>query len=154
MIFSTSVASLSLGLGAVAVSAPQPLGAAPWQRCWLLLMPAVALVMLAGFHGNLTVFHAVLLLIEGTMIVLVWKDPAQRVSMSPTALTPFRPRLPGPWLFAGAVVVGVVGAAFAAYNAMRLQASMPLLGSGIIVSVGLAPLLARRWRCRDRGKRA
>jgi len=141
VIFATSIASISLALGAVVVAAPQPLEAWPWQRCWLLLLPAALLVMLAGFQGNLTVFHAVLLLIQGAMFMLVWLDPVKRAPLAQIISPPYRPPLPAPLLFLLAMGLGVGGAALATHYALRLQATLPLLSSGIIVAVGLAPLL-------------
>jgi len=73
VIFATSVASLALVAGLVlllshaAEQSPTPL-----RRTWAFILPVAALALLAGFSGQLTPFHAEVLLMEGLVIFLLW----------------------------------------------------------------------------------
>jgi Ca2+/Na+ antiporter len=73
VIFATSVASLSLAAGTVIFLQPMlaPPGA---RRAWPMILPAALLAFLAGFHGALTGLHAVILAVEGIIVLMLWND--------------------------------------------------------------------------------
>ncbi|HSV14418.1 MAG TPA: hypothetical protein VLI90_09170 [Tepidisphaeraceae bacterium] len=73
VVFATSVASLTLAIGAVTFLAP-PATPAVARRTWPMILPAAMLVFLAGFHGALTLQHAIFLFIEGIAVCMLWND--------------------------------------------------------------------------------
>jgi len=90
LVFATSVASLSLVSGMVLVMssdserAPVP---TRWRRIWPFVLPAAMLTWLAGFSGQLTWLHALVLVIEGAVVLMVWTDPPREASNGPLAVT-------------------------------------------------------------------
>src|SRR3954469_14653588 len=90
VVLATSVASLSLAIGAVTFLAP-PAVPAIARRTWPMILPAAMLAFLAGFHGALTMQHAVFLAIEGGVVLVLWND---RRGIAKTADEVAAPRAP------------------------------------------------------------
>ena len=134
LVFGSSVACLSLVLGMTAYVSP--IGPnAPHRRLWATVLPASIFLLLAGFHGTLTWFHAVMLLVMGAAFLAVWLErsdelaslPLPRESSHPMALL-----IPG-------LVLGAAGAAITAYGATR--SSTRLLTPELLAATILSPLL-------------
>ncbi len=81
IIFSTAVAALALGSGIVILLSAR-LGPPSGRNVLTMVLPAALLVFLAGFHGELTIFHAVALALEGIVILLL-RAPDQAADPSP-----------------------------------------------------------------------
>jgi Ca2+/Na+ antiporter len=82
VILSTSVAALSLAMG-VTISAGEPVPiAARLRRAWPFVLPASLLALLAGMSGRVTGLDAIVMLIEGGVLLFVWmgreEPPAAR----------------------------------------------------------------------------
>lgn len=135
LVFGSSVAALSLVLGMTLYVAPVH-AAAPQRRLWALVLPVAILLLLAGFRGMLTWYHAIMLLIMGAAFLGVWVErrPEQSefsdvppVTQRPTAL----------------LIPGLALAALGAYAAVRgagLTGSR-LLTPNLLGATILSPLL-------------
>jgi len=74
IIFATSVGCLSLLLGSICLVSPHSEAPSEYRRIWPLVLPAALLALLAGFAGNLNWRHAILLLVEGGVLLLAWRE--------------------------------------------------------------------------------
>jgi Ca2+/Na+ antiporter len=74
VIFATSVASLSLVVGAVTFLSP-PMIPVMGKGIWPTVVPAGMLAFLAGFRGELNWVHASVLALEGVVVLWVWRGP-------------------------------------------------------------------------------
>ena len=108
IVFSTSVASLSLVLGAIvavnpdagswgsdsasagSAAAGEPGGESAGgdrgrlnPRSWMFVLPAALLPFFAGFSGRLTWVHALMFLIEGAVLLGVWNNARPASGPSP-----------------------------------------------------------------------
>jgi Ca2+/Na+ antiporter len=71
LIFGSAVACLSLVLGMTTYV--EPVRQLPAERrVWPLALPAALLLLLAGFHGSLTWYHGLMLLVMGAAFLGVW----------------------------------------------------------------------------------
>lgn len=86
VIFASSVACLTLVPGVTLLAAPknppqEPLAVEPIdandRRAWSMVLPAALITMLAGFRGYFTMLHAVLLIAQGLVTLLVWTTPTE-----------------------------------------------------------------------------
>ena len=73
VVFSTSVACLALVFGVITYLAP-PIEALAPPRAWGFVLPAALLPLIAGFGGQFTWFHAVLMLALGGAFLGVWLE--------------------------------------------------------------------------------
>jgi Ca2+/Na+ antiporter len=73
VIFATSVASMSLVIGAVTFLSP-PIVPITARKIWPTLLPAAMLAFLAGFRSELTYLHGIILAIEGFILLWIWND--------------------------------------------------------------------------------
>jgi Ca2+/Na+ antiporter len=125
LVFGSSVAALSLVLGMTMYVAP-PASPSPQWRRWALLLPAAILLLLAGFRGQLTWWHAVMLLVMGAAFLGVWTerrpDQASAESATPSPVN----SSPGVLL---AVAVGLAG----------IGAYMTVHGTGLFAGRVLTP---------------
>jgi cation:H+ antiporter len=142
IIFSTSVAALSLVLGSIVMVAPNAEAPATLRRLWPFVLPAALLTLLAGFSGRLTWFHAIILLAEGAALLLAWSELAR----------PDAPANPAPSMMPGhplllklnlilCVGVSALGAAAAILGALQISRNLPALSVGTTVVAVLGPLL-------------
>jgi len=88
-VFASSVAALSLVLGIVLLLQSPGTAQQPSRRIWSFVLPTALLVLLAGFHARLTIWHAAMLVAEGLSILLLGLDrsqpaPAAAASSSPS----------------------------------------------------------------------
>jgi Ca2+/Na+ antiporter len=149
-VFATSVAVLSLVLGLVMVNKvggdAEPLPAS--ARAWTFLLPASLLVFVAGFSGRLTPLHGLFLLVQGGVILAVWRgdthtsaDTATSDELSPAPsprwrLDPFRIAE-----LALALVLGLLGAWAAVNGALRMSYEQRVMTPGLVAASVVGPLL-------------
>jgi len=145
VIFATSVAILSLATGVVTFL--HPMVKAPTKRAWAMVLPAAMLVFLAGFQGELTLFHAIILAVEGALALLLWKDSAPRpVELSSKKMEPLSTRQSRhPWLralqFLLAVILASMGAWAAVRGVDRASHVSEVASVGLLSATLLSPLL-------------
>ncbi len=91
VVFSTSVAMLSLVLGMTTLLAPAPAEGSPVppptvppsRRVWPFVLPAALLTLVAGFGAALTWPFAVALLLLGAAVFGVWREATAREPAAP-----------------------------------------------------------------------
>lgn len=86
VIFATSVASLTLGVGTISIMAASASSAAEpsspaMKSSWPMILPTALLVFLAGFRGQLTMLHAIVLAIQGIIVFTVYSEPRSSTSL-------------------------------------------------------------------------
>ncbi len=144
IIFGTSVACLSLALGATTILSP--LNPSPAnRRMWAFVLPAALVYLVAGFNGHLTWWHAVLLLTLGVAILAVWLDPQMEgssTSDTPVAVTPTQP-------FNQAIVLVIISILLAGgasvvmmHKAPAAAANARWLSPALMATFILSPLIA------------
>jgi Ca2+/Na+ antiporter len=74
IVFATAVSALALGIGAVATIAPADIAPTSWRRAWPFVLPAGMLALLAGFSAQLNWIHAMILTVEGLVVLALWMD--------------------------------------------------------------------------------
>jgi hypothetical protein len=168
VIFSTSVAALSLHLGVAIATSPQPARArreghgfevlpshesaiavpshdeaehssgVRGRRAWAMVLPVGVLALMAGFSGKLTLLHALLFAIQGLFVLMVWKPRVGEPVPTGSAA-----RLAGTARaqLALAIVLAVIGAFCAIYGAVRMSEETGIMSTGLIASAALGPLL-------------
>ena len=142
LVFGSSVAALSLVLGMTAYAAPlQQLPAG--RRLWLLILPAAMLVLLAGFRGSLTWYHALMLLTMGAAFLPLWLErTVPDGPVTPLAVAVSVPDRTVRWKPAAAALVPVgLGAYLAAVGAIRTGEQSRLLTPELLAATVLSPLL-------------
>ncbi len=143
-VLGTCVAALLLTLGLITATTGDSIGVADTARAWLLLLPAALLVFLAGFRAHLTWFHAIVLLLEGLAVAVLWGTPPRPAPADPQSAASTAPRrlTAGRWLeFALALIVAGFSAFLAISGTLHMSNEIPLTTPGLIAAVGLAPLL-------------
>jgi cation:H+ antiporter len=130
LLFGTSVATLSMGVGSLCTVAPVGPAPARWKRLWPFTLAAVLIVFVSGFNGLLTWKHGLALSIEGLVILSLWRDPTYQHDWAPGAAVPAEasggPAVPVElaWLMAG---VSLLLAGAGGYLAVRgAQAGTPV----------------------------
>jgi Ca2+/Na+ antiporter len=141
LIFGSTVASLSLVLGMTTYVAP--IGQLPPERrLWPLVLPAGLFLLLAGFRGHFTWYHALMLLIMGGFFLAVWMErPSPEAS--PAVSNPPTPTV-DPWFILLAVLLAGSGAWMIVRGAVASSARMltpELLGATILSPLLLLPSL-------------
>ncbi|MDP9175489.1 MAG: hypothetical protein M3O30_16730 [Planctomycetota bacterium] len=156
IVFSTSVASLTLVFGYLALLT-HSIDASPFlRRLWLFVLPAVLIPFLAGFSGKLTWVHALMLLLEGLVILFVWLE-TDKPQSSPSQLQTsqarpavrtfdyFYPIAPVNWArelnIAMFLSVTTIGASAAVWGAWKMSQQVPMVWGNAIVVATLAPIL-------------
>ena len=139
VIFATSIASLTLGVGTIFILAESASSApsAVLRSCWAMILPAALLVFLAGFRGELTILHAGVLAAEGIVVLILWND--RRVETAVLPVLKYR------WLrgiqFVLAVALAGIGG-WAACNGMeRASHANEAASPGLLAATFLSPLL-------------
>lgn len=137
LVFGSSVAALALVLGMTMYVAP-PANPTPQWRLWALVLPAAILLLLAGFHGQLTWYHAVMLLIMGAAFLSVWVERRPEQERAALANDPPGPSLPMVLLIPAVFLAGL--GAYAAVRGAGLSAGR-LLTPDLMAATILSPLL-------------
>lgn len=135
LVMATSVASLSLVGGCVAVAkthSDEP-ALAP-TRTSAFLLPAALLCFLAGFAGNLSWLAATLLLIEGAVILFVRLDPAHRQSHASRSAAQLVK-------LSISAIVCIAGAWFTIQGSIGITHEMDFVSPIAIATTALSPLL-------------
>lgn len=136
LVFGSSVAAMALVLGMTMYVAP-PANPTPQWRQWALVLPASILLLLAGFRGQLTWFHAVMLLIMGAAFLGVWVE--RRPEQEPAMVNdPPANSVPAVFLIPAVLLAGI--GAYAAVRGAGLSAGR-LLTPDLIAATILSPLL-------------
>lgn len=99
VVFGTSVAALSTVIGFVTMTEPMHDLPPRAQRIWMFLPVPALLVFLLGFGGNLGLFEAAALAIQGALAGLMWITPVSQDDV-PAAQLAGSPAAPGPGLMA------------------------------------------------------
>src|SRR5580658_10011230 len=92
IIFATSVGCLSLLLGSICIVSPHSEASDAYRRFWPFALPAALLALLVGFAGNLSWRNAVMLLIEGGVLLFVWREISRAEAAANERIGPGRPR--------------------------------------------------------------
>lgn len=139
LIFGSSVASLSLVMGMTTYV--MPIGQfPPERRVWPLVLPAVILVLIAGFRGHFTPYHAVMLLIMGVVFLGVWLERPRSESGSPAVDS--SDTAPIGWgLLTAVVALAGFGAWAAMHGAIATGEHSRRLTPELLASTALSPLL-------------
>ncbi|HEY2589633.1 MAG TPA: hypothetical protein VGI81_28065 [Tepidisphaeraceae bacterium] len=137
LVFGSSVAALALVMGMTMYVAP-PANPTPQWRLWAMVLPPSILLLLAGFRGQLTWFHAVMLLIMGAAFLSVWVERRPEHESAAFAADP-PGNSPGAVLLIPALLLAGVGA-YAAVRGAGLSAGR-LLTPDLMAATILSPLL-------------
>jgi Ca2+/Na+ antiporter len=143
VVFSTSVAVLTLATGATTFLEPAE-GTLVSRRCWPMLLPAGILVFLVGFRGTVSGFDALVLLLQGLFVLLLWIDRPNKPVGPTTAMLvePRRAVVPRILQFLLAVALAAVGG-WLAVSGVQIAATTTEVGSaGLMTATILSPLLA------------
>jgi len=74
IVFATSVAALALGIGSAATGGSIESSGDRSRRLWPFVLPSALLALLAGFSGQLNWIHAMILLVEGLVLLALGTD--------------------------------------------------------------------------------
>ena len=137
VVFATAVAAMSLVAGSVLIVTTEPVRG-PIQRAAAFLLPTALLLMMTGFRGQFTPFHAVVMLLEGAVILGAWQDGESG-----------EPRLPrsGERIVVSgvegilAVALAVIGGWLAVRGIDVSGRNRPAASSGLLSTTLLGPLL-------------
>jgi len=146
IIFATSVGCLSLLLGSICLLSPNSEASAPYRRFWPFVLPAALLALLVGFAGHLNWHHAVVLLIEGGVLLFVWQEISDGETAANEKIGPGRPLEKESGIFR-AVNVGLcvlmagVGAIAGDLGARGISRDFSELPNMTIVVAMLSPIL-------------
>ncbi len=145
VIFASSVASISLGIGAITVLAPVTPTAGTRKR-WPMVLPVALLVFLMGFRGKLALLHVVVLAIEGLVVFLLWNDSGSpgNNSAEPAAPKPITSEKFSPLRviqFSLAAVLAGLGALAAVRGTDQASHASDFTSAGLLAATILSPLL-------------
>jgi Ca2+/Na+ antiporter len=136
LIFGSAVASLSLVLGMTAYVGP--IGQLPPEKkLWPLVLPAALFLLLAGFHGHFTWYHALMLLIMGDVFLYLWLEKPSPQTIPTTA------GLPPPSVDLWFIVLSIILSGFGAYLIVKgaISTSSRSLTPELLGATILSPLL-------------
>ncbi|HUB27220.1 MAG TPA: hypothetical protein VL992_17480 [Tepidisphaeraceae bacterium] len=138
IIFATSVASLGLVGGCIAVMGPNAdepeLWPSPARKSASILLPATVLVFIAGFAATITLLASILMLAMGALILFLRLDPADRAGES-------NPPKTKPFTLLIAVAISCLGAWAAVTGSVGINATMDFSSPIPVVATVLSPLL-------------
>jgi Ca2+/Na+ antiporter len=145
VIFATAVASLSLLNGIVIYVDPEATAPPRWRRVWPFILPTALLALLCGFSGRLTWIHAIILLVEGTVLLMLWRDSGDE----PQHVLPAMPgdsdepqpdrRAGANFILAGALAI--IGAWALVRGATGVTGVLTSISFNLIVVILISPLL-------------
>ncbi len=133
VIFATSVASLTLGVGTITLLADSlsPLS----KNAWPMILPTALLVFLAGFRGELTILHAIILAAQGIVILIICNS----ASTDPPSDPKYR------WLrltqFLLSAALAGIGAWSILHGVDRASHANETASPGVLAATFLSPLL-------------
>lgn len=139
LVFGSSVACLSLVLGMSTYVGPLA-EFPPSRRLWPLVLPPAIFSLLAGFHGSLNWFHAILLLIMGAAFLSLWMEASPANLPGPAAPEP-RQRSHAGWGLLLALALAGIGAWAAARGAIAAGERSRLITAQLLAGTVLSPLL-------------
>jgi Ca2+/Na+ antiporter len=137
IIFAASIAALALVGGCIAVMGSHGDEPPQWpisaRRLAMMLLPATILTFMAGFGGSFSILSAIVLLLQGAVILYVKFDRTEDLEPSPTGfrIAPF----------IGAIAICIVGACAAIIGSTRILADLDFPSPSPLVTTVLAPLL-------------
>jgi Ca2+/Na+ antiporter len=144
IVIGTSVAFLSLVLGMATYVSPMN-ASSPRPRIWGFVLVPILLVLLAGIGGELTGWHAAMLLGFGIVLLLVWRDETGGEEKSVFASRPGGGRkaiAPMQWFQIAFAIVLAGIAGVAAVHATTAAAQQARLSSDILAALSvLCPML-------------
>jgi Ca2+/Na+ antiporter len=149
LIFSSSIACLSLALGSVAFLGMAPPIPAVSRRAWGMLAPASLLGFLAGIRGSISLFSAAVLAIQGLCVLVLWNDRSASANGSNPlpSLPPLPVTRPGRGFglrsaqFLLALLIAGVGAWLAMHGIDKVAANSEFASKGLLTATLLSPLL-------------
>jgi cation:H+ antiporter len=148
IVFATSVGCLSLLVGSIAILSPDADAPPAFRRLWPFALPAALLVLMVGFAGQIGWQHAILLLLEGSVLLFAWKELSvagdASVSVGELELVPAVRRGMtkfGAVNLALSICLAIVGARSGILGAERLGKNIPHLSDMASVVAVLGPLL-------------
>jgi Ca2+/Na+ antiporter len=148
IVFATSVGCLSLLVGSMSIVSPDSEAPPPFRRLWPFALPAALLVLLAGFAGQFTWQHGVLLLIEGSALLFAWKElsVAGHATIAvgdgePISIPVRGVRRIGMVNLALSVCLALVGAVAGILGAEQIGKDLPQISDRASVAAVLGPLL-------------
>jgi Sodium/calcium exchanger protein len=77
IVFGTSVGAVTTVVGFIALAGPIEPGPVRWRRLWSFQLVAALLVFVAGFKGTFKWHDAVALLVEGLILMSLWRDGSE-----------------------------------------------------------------------------
>jgi len=137
IIFSTSVASLTLVLGAILTTANDPQAPAGVRKIWPFIIPAAIITLLAGFSNQISGMHAIALILEGVILWPLWQET--EAALPPTHALPHRKWTA--WALCLAIPVAVVGGLNVVGSVTHLSLNLPGIGSQYLVALMATPVL-------------
>ena len=141
VVFATSVASLTLGLGTISIMAGSASSAAEppsqgMKSSWPMILPTALLVFLAGFRGQLTILHAIVLAIQGIIVFTVCREAISSASLPASKYRPLRTIQ-----FILAVALAGIGAWCALHAMEQASHASEAASPALLAATFLSPLL-------------
>jgi Ca2+/Na+ antiporter len=144
VIFASSVAALSLVLGAVLLSSSTHTIVESHQREWSFVLPTALILMLMGLKSQFSLVHALILIAEAIVLAMLWTDP-RRVHPVSTHVELSRNSTSPSWAnwFRVILCLGlcVVGGLLASTAAGAVSAQWRLPGNAFISAVLIGPAM-------------
>jgi len=141
-IFASSVAALTLVLGITLLMRPPQSPPQPTRHIWAFVLPTSLLVLLAGFHARLTIWHALMFAAEGIAILLLSLDRSQAIP-GPTTPPSSSPSTTLRWIQAIlALALAAIGGWGACRGILDISRQNSLFSPGVISAVTLGMTLS------------
>lgn len=141
LIFSSSIACLSLALGSVAFLDPVQLANGS-RRSWTMLVPTAMMTFLIGIHGSITLFNAGLLALQGVCVLMFWNDRSPTTPAAPIPVTrPERGVEIRAVQFVLALAMAGAGVWLARRGVIEVAASAEYASVGLLTATLLGPML-------------
>ena len=138
LIFATSVACLTLGLGSVMIAAETPLMAGDAHRLWGFVLPVALIAWMIGFSGRVATGTAMALLIEGIVLLLIRDRYAVPAEAEPSDAGSSRWRIV---LLVLAVLLAITGGVAGTRAAIDLGSRLRIPATGLVTALMLSPAM-------------